>query len=358
MGGGTVDLTAMRMSGTGFEELVPGLGASCGSTILDDAFLAMFRDAIGTNKYDEVIENSPQLKAKIRSSWERCKVAFCGTDDAFRYPITVPRALYKVCLHEDGEPVLGTGGATFEDGEFFVTYDTMHILYQDIVEQVHGLVLSMLAACQDQSIQIAHILCVGGFSQSKFLVNELRERLQSEEAKVGVSLNGPAAILLGAPIFACRPEILLNRVARITYGIETRGVYSEARHGPRHLLGDRLVKSGNDVERVKGAFKTVIHRGAVTVPGPISTTTFLPVKCSQDRVTFPVYVSTEEDPVFVDTGDCKRVGFFEVEVTPCTNLADCDKVDVTVEMRPSGFIFHALSKRTMKPVQCQIDFFD
>ncbi|KNE68330.1 hypothetical protein AMAG_12990 [Allomyces macrogynus ATCC 38327] len=50
MGGGTVDLTAMRMSGTGFEELVPGLGASCGSTILDDAFLAMFRDAIGTNK--------------------------------------------------------------------------------------------------------------------------------------------------------------------------------------------------------------------------------------------------------------------------------------------------------------------
>ncbi|KAJ3358909.1 hypothetical protein GGF32_009920 [Allomyces javanicus] len=70
LGGGTVDLTAMRMCDSGFKELVPGLGASCGSAMLDVAFLRMFRDVIGAGDYNKIVEKNPQVKAKIRNAWE------------------------------------------------------------------------------------------------------------------------------------------------------------------------------------------------------------------------------------------------------------------------------------------------
>ncbi|KNE68337.1 hypothetical protein AMAG_12995 [Allomyces macrogynus ATCC 38327] len=342
----------------GGTELVPGLGASCGSTMLDVAFLKMFRDAIGAKKYDEIVEQCPQIKAKIRGSWEMCKVKFFGNDPNFHSPVTVPRPLLKACPYDDGKPVPGTGGATFEDGEFFLTHETARMLYQDIIDQIYQLVVRMLSACTSKGIQIAHILCVGGFSQSKFLVNELRKRLQNEKAKLVVTTNGASAILLGAPIFVCRPELLLNRVARITYGIETRTVYSETLHGPRHRLGKRLVKSVDGVDRVNKAFGVIIRRGDTLVPGPIAKKTFLPSTCSQTEATFPIYVSAQEDPLYTDVGDCKKVGTFEVEVTPCNNPADRDSVTVDVTMRPSGFVFHAVSKRTNKPAHCQIDFYE
>ncbi|KAJ3347692.1 Heat shock 70 kDa protein 12A [Allomyces javanicus] len=186
MGGGTVDLTAMRMCDSGFKELVPGLGASCGSTMLDVAFLRMFRDVIGASAYDTIVEKNPQIKAKIRSAWERCKLAFQGATKSFQASIQVPRPLQKVCQYEDPEPVPDTDGATFDDGEFYLASETMQIMYKDIVEKIHSLVLSMLIECTSKGIQIKHILCVYGFSQSTCLVDQLRSRLPSDAAKVVV----------------------------------------------------------------------------------------------------------------------------------------------------------------------------
>ncbi|KNE69599.1 hypothetical protein AMAG_20002 [Allomyces macrogynus ATCC 38327] len=73
MGGGTVDLTAMRMGGNGFDELVPGLGSSCGLTMLDEQFLAMFRRAVGPTIYDQVLAEHPKLKLQVLRDWEVCK---------------------------------------------------------------------------------------------------------------------------------------------------------------------------------------------------------------------------------------------------------------------------------------------
>ncbi|KNE68334.1 hypothetical protein AMAG_19792 [Allomyces macrogynus ATCC 38327] len=357
MGGGTVDLTVMCGSGSGFKELVQGLGASCGSTMLDSAFLKMFRDVIGSKDYDNVIKKSPQLENKLRNQWERRKKAFTGAESEFRVAIQVPSAMYNVCQHDDGV-VPGTGGAELEDGELYLSRDTMVMLYEPIVDQIHGLVLSMLNACQSKGINVAHILCVGGFSQSKYLVGELRHRLMEKDAaKIVVSLNGGAAVLLGAPIYACRPELLLKQVARVSYGAQVSVPYRPERHGLRESLGDRLFQAPDGL-RVKGVFSPVIRKGQALTPGIVATKKYRAESFTDTIIRASWFVSKLESPIFTDTSDCKCIGVLEVQVTPSQDYANRDTVEVTISMSPSGLMFHAKSLSTNKPVDCRIEFHD
>ncbi|KNE69532.1 hypothetical protein AMAG_19990 [Allomyces macrogynus ATCC 38327] len=202
MGGGTVDLTAMRVCGDGFKEIVPGLGASCGSTMLDLAFLNMFRDVVGVTDFDRIVQKNPQPKAKLLNGWRKCKLSFQENNDGQMdslAPIPVSNVLRRLCDSiEEGDPLPGTGGATLDDGELYVTRNTMQQLYRDIVEEIHGLILSMLGACSRKGVDITHIVCVGGFSQSTYLIKALRERLQGSGVPGSHVNERSAAVLLGA----------------------------------------------------------------------------------------------------------------------------------------------------------------
>ncbi|KNE69568.1 hypothetical protein AMAG_19995 [Allomyces macrogynus ATCC 38327] len=63
--------------------------------MLDVVFLHMFRDVIGANDCDKIVEKNPQNMAKFRSTWEKCKLAFQGATKSFRASIQVPAAIHQ-----------------------------------------------------------------------------------------------------------------------------------------------------------------------------------------------------------------------------------------------------------------------
>ncbi|KAJ3361239.1 hypothetical protein GGF32_007671 [Allomyces javanicus] len=354
MGGGTVDLTAMRMGTDGFDELVPGIGASCGATMLDDQFLAMFRRAVGPNVYDQVVAEHPKVKLQILRDWETCKTTFMGEKRWFgRVPI--PRTMEKYLDLDD----LGSDvDVELDEDELCLTTALMETLYEPIVAEIVGLVTTMLDRLQAKKILVAHILCVGGFSQSKFLLSALRERLPINPLKIVASAHGPAAILLGAPIFACRPELIRTQVARLTYGIQMRTPYKPSVHGPRERLRDRLVMCDDGITRVNNAFDVVIRKGDAMVPGQVITKSYVPADCSHTEVWFNIYVSHLEDPVYTDTVGCDKVGTVTIKVTACTHYSKKDPLVATVRVEHTGLVLEVKNKRTGAKVGTTVDFYD
>ncbi|KNE67986.1 hypothetical protein AMAG_13163 [Allomyces macrogynus ATCC 38327] len=358
LGGGTVDLTVMRMCDNGFQELVEGSGATCGSTLLDTAFIAMFKEAIGAGAYQRIISNKPQHESTIRSSWEFCKLAFTGTEPNFRTKIQVPAPLERARVREDLDPVPGTGGAYFDEGDFYITYETMELLYAPIVDNVHELVRRMIRECKEAGVDLRHIYCVGGFSQSRYLINMLRRRLMEQYAKkVIVSPNGSSAVVLGAIVFALRPNLLLHQIARVTYGTTVRTTYSESRFGPRAAVRARL-ENDEDGEWIRGVFSVIIRRRDKLVPGTVvATKVYWPSSSSQQKVVIDILVSTD-CPKFADEGGCRQIGSIDVAVTPCQSSSKRDSVKVTVTMQPSGLLFSAINQRTQAYTQCHINLYE
>ncbi|KAJ3370777.1 hypothetical protein GGF31_003802 [Allomyces arbusculus] len=353
MGGGTVDLTAMRMGGNGFDELVPGLGASCGSTMLDDQFLSMFRRAVGPTIYDQVLAEHPKLKLQILRDWEACKTSFMGEK---RYYGRVPIP-YRMASPHDAVDIL-SHEMEVDEGEVCMTTALMESLYKPIVDQIVGLVTTMLDRLKAKGIAVAHVLCVGGFSQSKYLISALRDRLPIGPAKVVASMHGPAAILLGAPIFGCRPELIHKQVARLTYGIDTSLPFQPSLHGPRNRLADRLYMSDDGITRIKNSFDVVIHKGDALLPGQVITKSYVPVDCTQSHVTFKVFVSHLEDPVYTDTVGCNEVGKVTIKVTPCTHFSAKDPLRATVRVQHTGLVLEVANERTRAVVDMTVDFYD
>ncbi|KAJ3370745.1 hypothetical protein GGF31_003767 [Allomyces arbusculus] len=365
MGGGTVDLTAMRMGSDGFEELVPGIGATCGSTMLDDAFLGMFRRSVGPDIYDQVTEEHPKVKAKVLHDWETCKVDF-GGEKQFYGRISIPRAMTQRLDESDaeflpqpfGQDVDEFAEVEFEDGELCVTTALMEALYEPIVTEIVQLVATMLDRLQAKGITVAHMLCVGGFSQSKYLISTLRERLPINPLKIVPSAHAPAAVLLGAPIFSCRPELICKQVARLTYGIATRAIYAPSIHGPRDKLGDRLVMSDDGLTHIENAFDVVLRKGDALVPGQCMERPYESAGCMQEVVDIGIVVSHLEDPVYADTVGCETVGKVSIKVTPCTHYSRKDALRAIVHVEHTGLMLEVTNKHTGDKVDLTVDFYD
>ncbi|KNE69598.1 hypothetical protein AMAG_14153 [Allomyces macrogynus ATCC 38327] len=357
MGCGTVDLTAMRMGTDGFDELVPGIGASCGATMLDDEFLSMFRRAVGPDVYDQVVAEHPKVELQILRDWETCKTTFMGEKRWFgRVPI--PHTMEKYLDLDEVESSSSELDVGLNENELCLTTALMETLYEPIVAEIVGLVTTMLDRLQAKGISVAHVLCVGGFSQSKYLLSALRERLPINPLKIVASAHGPAAILIGAPIFACRPELIRTQVARLTYGIQMRTPYKPSVHGPRERLRDRLFMCDDGITRVHNAFDVVIRKGDSMVLGQVITKSYVPADCSHTEVWFNIYVSHLEDPVYTDTVGCDKVGTVTIKVTACTQYSKKDPLVATVRVEHTGLVLEVKNKRTGVKVGTTVDFYD
>ncbi|KNE62100.1 hypothetical protein AMAG_07350 [Allomyces macrogynus ATCC 38327] len=224
-------------------ELVPGLGASCGSTILDEHFLDMIRRAVGHKAFDEGVAEKQRPGLTLVSDWETAKVQFIGSADRnFETRISISRAIMKRRLQEAGDTPLVPG--------------VMVVLVKRMLDRLKRV----------RGFTNPHILCVGGFSQSQYLVQELRKRLPVPSDRVVVSRNGASAILFGAPVFACRPELVSNQVARFTH-----------------------------VSSFNGQFEALINKGSTMIPDVVMCTKeYRPSACTDKEIVVDIHVTAME----------------------------------------------------------------
>ena len=218
-GGGTVDLITYSIvevkPNIVLKEEAPGTGGLCGSTFLN-------------RRFEEF------LKERLSSSpgWDRDTL-----EEALHRFETVAKRNFSGNVHDDFNfPVPGIANnekTGVHRGRLQVTGQEMKGLFAPVLQEVQNLVYGQIKASRKK---VKAIFLVGGFGQSPYLRNYLRNTF-SPEIEVLAPANGWTAVVRGALIKALgeiSPHALKSsvesRVARKNYGIRTRVKFIEGQH--------------------------------------------------------------------------------------------------------------------------------
>ncbi|MCJ1230796.1 hypothetical protein MMC12_007470 [Toensbergia leucococca] len=214
-GGGTVDLISYTVSALKpilkITEASPGSGSLCGSTFLNRIFQKFLRDKFENDPtWDEdVLEEAMKRFEMVSQLSQQVKRSFRGTyGEEFQIPVAGLR----------DNPANG-----IRRGRLRLTGTEVRQIFEPVVQQVITLVLGQIQATQSP---VKAVLLVGGFGQSAYLRDRVREAVGSVE--VMQSPNGWTAVVRGAlmkglastaPSFATVK--VSGRSARKHYGISS-----------------------------------------------------------------------------------------------------------------------------------------
>jgi hypothetical protein len=194
-------------------------------------------------------------------------------EDDFRIPIPL-----SLNISYDTEDPTGF----IVDEEFVIPYSVLeNEVFMPVVQKVIDLVNIQLRKLPDGERQLDAILVVGGFGQSPYLLQKLRDSFEGRTTGamfIGQPPDGALAICRGAVSFGLRPRLVSNGVTRFSYGLQVK---DKAKRGD-----DPLQKfMGTDGEEYcRNIYAEIIQKGE---------------RINSTRVySMKTYVTYPQDPVF------------------------------------------------------------
>ncbi|KAG8627117.1 hypothetical protein KVT40_004600 [Elsinoe batatas] len=260
-GGGTVDLTTYvveSLSPLQLRELVAGAGAMCGGTFLDFRFESLVRRRMGNEAFEAM--------KKRRGCWSNALVHF----DTFVKRSFLPTDdITDADTEEFYIPFHGVADnlrAGIEDGYLTLRSAEVLEIFAPILKRIMRLIEEQRKASAGQGKIPKGVLVVGGFGQSQYLFQSIRDHFASEAAvdarfETVVQTTTPAKrraagyqglVVVSAPnpwsavarggilLGLTRGGIVLSRMARRHYGIVCRSSYDYRKHLRQRKYKDEL----------------------------------------------------------------------------------------------------------------------
>ncbi|KAF5833000.1 hypothetical protein DUNSADRAFT_10921 [Dunaliella salina] len=300
-GGGTVDTTVHcckqgRGQAVLLAEAACADGALCGAEYVDQHFLDHFREAVGADAFNEWMQSHPAELAVVMSKWEAIKRSFGGTDastpeyfddeelgqiSAVSSRVPIMPGLHAL-MSEDDNNNLRCEQAS--DSDLELTMDCLQAIFSGPVQSTIDLASKQLDAL---STKCSKVLMVGGFASSPHLQACVRDALGTRVDAIIVPPHNYAAVLNGAVLYGCNPELITARRSRMSYGIKACAPYEE----------DQLVDRDEGIEHF-----------------------FIPLYASQTRADIELFATTSKDTKYVVTTDenMKSVGTMHIDLPPST----------------------------------------
>ncbi|KAM5360954.1 hypothetical protein ACJZ2D_013408 [Fusarium nematophilum] len=221
-GGGTVDIICYTIKSNkgraSFKELCRGTGAKCGSTAIDRAFDKWMKRRFG-DAYRSVPPGQKGPGSKFMHTFESAKRRFNGSEDIFDvFPINL--AASQSDIYDKANLTI-----LFSSAE-------MQTLFDPVVDSIIGLVKNQVdLALREHGEKIEEVFLVGGFGDSLYLNQRMKESCSSSGISVACPPQCQAAIATGAALrglFGLKPD---SRVCRRHYGYESRFPFREGVDG-------------------------------------------------------------------------------------------------------------------------------
>ncbi|KAG2235693.1 hypothetical protein BDF21DRAFT_355507 [Thamnidium elegans] len=228
-GGGTVDLVVFEIEGDGsdrqLKEITTAKGENCGSTFLDVKMQALLKARIG--KYIPI--NLITLEEMTKSFVENHKPNFGEEDLDNDIYFDVP----SVICREDEEKLKLIG---IEDHKLpFLEQELKDHVFEPVISRIIQLINQQLQHPESKKPMSAMFM-VGGFSQSPYLQKRIRQEFEGRINLICLAPRGELAIVRGAVLLGIQPNIVSQRIAKYTYGIQTRDYYDPLRDPPKFRL--------------------------------------------------------------------------------------------------------------------------
>ncbi|KAF2102746.1 actin-like ATPase domain-containing protein [Rhizodiscina lignyota] len=230
-GGGTIDLTGYDIERVvpelEFSELLVGEGGKCGSTHIDRRFHQWMSDTFGA-AFDSVPFPKKGPGSKFMREFESIKVNFGSETVDQTYEIPLLLRGVQSCPNYDME-------------ETMVKFSKRDLqeFFEPVVQNVIGLIEQQVAQANiEKGKSINKIILVGGFGDSRYLLDAVREwgRLNGN-FEIICPVYPQAAIVIGASIRGLggpgsQPR---SRKCRRHYGFQLDLPYDEINDDKRHM---------------------------------------------------------------------------------------------------------------------------
>ena len=254
-GGGTVDITVHKLQcdpGERFlcEELLPSSGGcEWGSKFVDQYFEEFLRDFLGDDLHSLYLNNAIG-RLDILKHFEMLKRKFCpGQDERSRLQLShMGKDLTSEMLNKLVEKYNSTHPPEFAlkmrgSSNLDLTPALMISFFKPLFENIKSKVEQLLSQIAEKKEALQFIFMVGGFSESPFLKQEVKQAFETQTIQVLVPRRPQVSVLRGACLFGINPRSITSRIAKKTYGINTLTTFDADRHPETKKV---TCYSGND----------------------------------------------------------------------------------------------------------------
>ncbi|MEW5309674.1 MAG: hypothetical protein WDW38_001543 [Sanguina aurantia] len=262
-GGGTVDITVHEVETRAGEQVLAesicAQGAYAGSTFVDSAFESFYRQQVGPDAFDT-------WKAADPASYQTVKASF-------------------------------EAAGQMKSGQLLFFTQQLLGFFDAAVPKIIELALSQLANVpRVAGRQCNKVLLVGGFAESKYLEAKLRAALQGKVTHVIVPPKPHAAVLSGAVICGCSPELISARRSRLSYGVRCSVPYVEGAPGKFWNAEEMCFYSDC-------SFCVYVEKGQRVEYDEEVEYSFVPMYSTQTRCSFELFGSDVAGLQFVDRSE-------------------------------------------------------
>ena len=293
------------------KELCRASGGDCGGTSVDNAFYQIFVKLVGAPLLNAMKREDPAAYLDIFREFEAIKrTVYTGKED--KVTMSIPRAILDdICkkhLKEDFEAVVQS--SPYHD-KMILRYDKMRIdanliidMFKQASERIIELISDVLKKMKGSNLKM--IVLVGGFSGCKIIQENIKSVFPN--FRVIVPEDAELAVLKGAALFGHKPDYIVARIARYTYGVRIASSFNP----DIHEAGRCVVKNGKQM--CENLFKLYIKKGSVVELGAKITGRHKTIKPFQGRVFFPIVQSTIECPQYTDVDGCTVLGTLIINI--------------------------------------------
>ena len=233
-----------------------------------------------------------------------------------RFRIKLPQPLKDLWEKKEGAKVVNIlkrkpewKDVKFMNGRLSFHQKEIRAFFKETVDGILGYIGEVMGSPNHEGITIDSLILVGGFAESNYVVQSLREGLQERGVPVVRPQATELAVLNGAVLFGQNEEILTSRIMRFTYGVAMVMEYDAKQHNANEKFQESEGKFwANNVFR-----KHVSKGQEVKLCHWISDKEYYPVDERQKSATVLIFSSDKKDPVHTTESGCKCIGSLEVE---------------------------------------------
>ncbi|KAL3857058.1 hypothetical protein ACJMK2_011754 [Sinanodonta woodiana] len=317
MGGGTVDITAVKVLENGhLEQIMKDNGGPWGGQSVNDSFSQLVRDVFITKDGHSSFESCTRADLfEMELEFERQKVAIRGKKKHVKSWIKLP-------LPDEVWSKVKDNIITNENHKYSRYFDKtknglnfkLEIISEILFNEPMALILDNLQSILNAETirSIEKVVLVGGLAESHIVQEKISEALPHRH--ILVPSDPFCSVLQGAVIYGQKPDIFESRISRFTYGIDTHIPFDPKKHPQEKKKEDSSGKMW-----CKDVFDIHVKSNqTVSLNEEQPAKVYEPLERYQRSIRCNIFQTVSLNPVYVTEKGCKKIGSLVVEMPDLT----------------------------------------
>jgi len=361
-GGGTVDITVHKLQCDPTErflceELLPSSGGcEWGSKFVDQYFEEFMKEFLGEELHELYMKNAVG-RLDILKHFEMLKRKFCpGQDERSRLQLShmgkdltsekLSKLVERYNASHPTEYALKTRGSSNLD----LTPALMISFFRPLFENIKSKVGQLIGQIHDKAEELQFVFMVGGFSESPFLKQEIKQAFETPSIQVLVPRRPQVSVLRGACLFGLNPRSITSRIAKKTYGINTLTTFDPERHPETK----KVTIDGEDF--CEDVFDPFVRSGDSIGVDEVQLKTYCPVRSRQTVMRVIFYCTDSPDVDFVDEEGVSQLGELCVDIGRPFQSVEDKTVKVQLKFGATHIYASATNKEGTEMRNCEFVF--